>query len=123
MSDSESYAIRIHRQAAADMDEAHNRMAIFSGTLYADTWQNGLRDVLASLAVNPSRYPLAHEQRLFRSAVRVYPYRFRPGNVIYRILYEIVAEELESPYVHILHIRHAARKPMTRTEARKIEDE
>ncbi len=41
--------------------------------------------------------------------------------MVYRILYEIVQDDEDAPYVHILHIRHGSRKPMTRAEARKIE--
>ncbi len=55
MSEPEKYALRIHRQAAADIDEAHARLADFSGELYADAWQDGLGEVIATLATLSKR--------------------------------------------------------------------
>lgn len=115
--------MRLHRQAAADIEDAYNQIAGFSGTDYADDWQDSLRDVVASLATLPRRYPLADENDLFQNAVWVCPYRFRTSRIVHRVLYEIVVDDQDGPFVHILHIRHAARKPMTRAEARKIEDD
>ncbi len=123
MNEPKSYAIRLHPQAAADIDEAHERMAASQGNIYADAWQNGLRDTMATLATFPAKYPLAHENRLFQSVVHSCPYRAGSGATVYRLLYEIVADDDEAPHVHVLHIRHGARKPMTRAEARKIEAE
>lgn len=46
-------------------------------------------------------------------------YRRRPGSPAYRVLFTIVEEEGEPPFVRIVHVRHGARRPMTRAEARE----
>jgi len=118
-----TYAIRIHRLARRDIDEAINRMAIFTDEKYATEWHDGLLGKLAALAALPKRGPIAEENRLFRIEVRVIPYRFGPGSAIYRVLYSINEPDEDAPFVHVLHVRHAARKPMTRAEAQKIEED
>lgn len=94
ISELKKYAVRLHRQAAADIEDAYSQIASFSGTNHADDWQDSLRDVLVSLATLSRRYSLAGE---------------------------IAEDDQDGQLIHILHIRHGARKPMTRAEARKIE--
>jgi len=122
VSDPEVYAVRLHRLASDDIDEVQARLMASVGEEYAEEWHEGLLSVLATLATYPERCVLAHENRLFRNDVRVCPFRHRGSSVTHRILYEIVVDDMEAPYVHVLHVRHGARKPMTRTEARKIEE-
>lgn len=121
MSDLEKYAIRLHPKAAADIDEAHRQLAAFSEELYADEWQEGLQEAISTLATLPKRRPLANENRLFQNDVWSYPYSFRKSRVIYHILFEVVEGDEDAPFVYVLHIRHSARKPMMRAEAREIE--
>ena len=121
MSDFERYAIRLHPKAATDIDEAHRQLLAFSGEEFADDWQDGLRAAISSLATLSKRRPLADENRLFQNDVWVYTYQFRKSRVIYRVLFEAVEKDEDAPYIHVLHIRHASRKPMTRAEAREIE--
>ena len=123
MSELKKYSIRLHRQASEDIDNAYDQITAFSGTAYADDWQNGLRDFVAALATLSSRYPLADENSLFQNKVWAGRYQFKTSRVIYRVPFEFVDDTQESPYVYVLHIRHASRKPMTRAEAREIEDE
>lgn len=122
MSDPEVYAVRLHRLASDDIDEVQARLMASVGEEYAEEWHEGLLSVLATPATYPERCVLAHENRLFRNDVRVCPFRHRGSSVTHRILYEIVVNDMEAPYVHVLHVRRGARKPMTRTEARKIEE-
>ena len=121
MSDFGSYAIRLHHKAVADIEEAYQQLAAFSGEEFADDWQDGLRAVISSLATLSKRRPLADENRLFQNDVWVYTYQFRKSRVIYRVLFEAAEKSEDAPYIHVLHIRHASRRPMTRTEAREIE--
>jgi plasmid stabilization system protein ParE len=123
VNDPEIYAVRLHPKASADIDDVQARMAASVGEVYANEWHLELLEVLASFATYPKRFSLASENRLFQNDVRVYPFRYRGSNVTYRILYEIIVDEMEAPYVYILHIRHGSRKPMTRADARKMEDE
>ncbi len=123
MRELEKYAVRLHRKAAEDIDDAHKQIAEFSGNAYADAWQDGLRDAIASLATLSRRYPPADENNLFQNIVWACPYRFQTSRVVHRILYEIAQDDQDGPFVHVLHIRHGARKPMTRAEARKIDED
>ena len=51
----------------------------------------------------------------------MYGHLFRRSQVIYRVLFEVVETDEDASYIHILHIRHASRKPMTWAEAREID--
>lgn len=124
MSDYEaSYAIRIHPLAAQDIIMAHARLAELTDEDHAADWYRGLQAKQATLATLPNRYPLAVENRLFRVEVRVALYQFGSSRALHRILFSVIESTEDAPYVHILHVRHGARKPMTRAEARKIEEE
>ena len=123
MSEELTYALRFRRQAQADVNEAIVRLAELVDIEHAASWYMGLQSSLATLATFPRRCPVAKEKQLFRDEVRILPYRHRPGNAIYQIFFVVSETDEDAPSVYILHIRHAARKPMTRTEARKIEDE
>ncbi len=50
-------------------------------------------------------------------------HRYSPGSATYHIFFTVAEAEEDAPYVYILHVRHGARKPMTRAEARKIEED
>lgn len=119
----QTYAIRFHRQARQDMDEARERLADMRGQDHADNWHDGLLDTLAGLAINPNRHPLAHENRLFQDEVHVFPYRRSRDSVAYRVFYTIAEADDDAAFVYVLHVRHGARKPITRAEARKIEED
>lgn len=122
MSDYEGvYAIRIRPIAQRDIDEATNRIAIFTDEKHAKEWRDGLLKKLATLATLSRRAPVAEENRLFAGDVRVIPYRLSAGGAAYRVFFSIQEPTEDAPFVHILHIRHGARKPMTRAEAREIE--
>ena len=119
----QTYAIRFRRQARQDMDEARERLADIMSQDHADNWHDGLIDSLAGLATNPNRYPLAHENRLFQDDVHVFPYRRSRDSIAYRVFYTIAeATDDDAAFVYVLHIRHGARKPMTRAEVQKIEE-
>ena len=88
----------------------------------ADNWRDGLKTTIAGLATNPRRYPLTSER--FRREVRQVLYRRGGSKTTYRVLYTITSEENqapEPPTVTILHVRHAAMRPITRAEARQLE--
>lgn len=124
MSDAEgptSYAIRLHQRAQRDIDEALLRLADLAGEQIAAEWREGLLDALATLAARPRRYPLAREDRLFRREVRQLVYRRTPGGPAYRALYTVYEADDEAPFVFVLHIRHGARRPLSRAEAGEIE--
>ena len=119
-----TYALRVHRLATVDMIEAYERLAEATNEDYAADWYIGLQKALATLATLPKRGPVAEEDRLFRRVeVKVVPYRHGSGRVVHHVFYSVHEPGEDAPFVHILHVRHGARKPMTRAEARKIEAE
>ena len=77
---------------------------------------------MATLAQMPNRRPLAAEDFRFKETVRELIYRRTPRTPAYRILFVLRTPEGESPTVLIISFRHGAQAPMTRKEAREIED-
>ena len=116
------YAVRLNPRARADVDAAHDRLAELAGDTVADEWQNGLFAALALLARLPRRQPVAPENRHFQREVRQLVYRRQPGSVAYRVLFTIIpSTEDDPPFVYVLHVRHGAASPITRTQARQME--
>lgn len=119
--DEKSYALRVRRRALLDMQEALVRLAELVDDEYAVAWFSTLEDTLAKVATFPRRWPVAEENHLFRQEVRALPYRYGSRTPAYRILFTIAEDEYDAPTVYILHVRHGARRPISRVEARKIE--
>jgi hypothetical protein len=46
-----------------------------------------------------------------------------PNSVAYLVLFTVEDNTPDGPRVTILHVRHAARKPLSRAEARAIQNE
>ncbi len=112
-----TYALRFHRRARADMDETRQQLIERMDTEYGRRWQADLLDAIATLATYPNRCPVARENRLFQREIRQLIYQ-----KAYRILFTVFEATQEAPFVFILHIRHSARRPMTRREVHEIED-
>lgn len=120
-----AYAIRFHPQAQRDLAEARAWQARQIGEDEADAWQEAMLDGIATLATNPARIALALESRpprpKFSRPVRAFVWRRMSNGSVWRILFSVIENEADAPFVFILHIRHGARKPMTRREAGDIE--
>ena len=119
--DEKIYALRIRHRALRDMQEALLRLAELVDDEYAVSWFSDLEDTLAKLATLPRRWPVAQENHLFRQEIRALSYRYGLRTPVYRILFTIAEGESDAPTVYILNVRHGARKPITRAEARQIE--
>ena len=119
----QKYAIRFRSRARLELDEARVRLAEMTDLDHAVEWYNGFLDSLATLTDNPGRHLIAHENNYFRDTVHVYTYRLTARGAAYQVYYTIVEFDQDAPFVTILHIRHGARKPMTRAEARKIDED
>lgn len=113
-----TYALRLHRRARADMDDARRLIANLLDAPEGRRWQAELLETISTLATFPNRCPIARESRLFQREIRQLNHKQS-----YRILFTVVEAAEEAPFVFILHIRHGARRPMTRREAREIESE
>ena len=128
MSESESeydkrYALRFIPDAVQDIEAAFHHQADTAGFDLAQEWRGRLAEEIASLATNPTRFPLAPEHRLFRREVRHLVWRRTVSSVAYRIIFWIEQNEDDAPAVVILQIRHGSAKPISRKEAKKIQGE
>ncbi len=118
-----SYAIRIEARAERDIREALLRTADLSGDEIARDWTAGLYEAFATLGTLPRRCAVAAETRFFSIEIRQLQYRRTRNAPPYRILFTIVEAGSDGPVVSVLHVRHAARRPMTRKEAREVQSE
>ena len=116
------YRLRFTDRALAEIDAVHERLAEFSGKESADAWEKGLFDEVAKLATLPLRHSAPAEAARFRGNVRQVVYR-RSSHSAYRVLFTVREESLDGPTVVVFTVRHGAARPITRTEARKMEAE
>jgi plasmid stabilization system protein ParE len=123
------YAVRFSPRAEREAAEATVYLAEMTGDpAIGREWYVGLRAATGTLATNPRRcvqIPGPRGARFHRD-MRQMVYR-RPGSsrssVAYLVLFTIEDNTPDGPRVTVLHLRHAARKPLTRAEARSIETE
>jgi len=111
------YPIRLTAPAIEDIEQAVTYLSESAGEIIAEEWQTGLFEVLRKIATFPRSNNLARENRYLSGEIRQIVYRRRPGAVAYRVLFTLVEKEDDPPFVRVLHIRHGARRPMTRSEA------
>ena len=119
--DGQSYAVRLQSAAQAEISEIYDRIAEGGRVSLADRWYDGLRETFAALSLFPGRCAIARESRLFQSEIHIILYQFGSRTSIYRILFRIIEASDEAAMVSVLSVRHGARRPMTRAEAREIE--
>ena len=104
-----NYGVIIQPDAQREIEESYAWL-IPRSPQNAPRWLDGLNQAVQSLQQLPQRCPLAPENDAFDYEVRQLLYGKRPG--VYRILFTI-----HEDFVHILHIRHAARKFLDETES------
>lgn len=97
-----TYQIKFEPGAEEDLENAFLWILERPPT-HARPWRDRLEETLTTLEHNPQRCPLAPENEAFNEDVRQLLYGKRGG--VYRILFAV-----RENTVHILHIRHAARK-------------
>lgn len=115
------WAIRLTERAQADLAEAWRYIAGTAGEEIADAWETGLKSELSTLARLPERTPVAKESRYFSQTVHKFLYRRTPRGPAYFILFTLETTPEDPPTIRVKHIRHGARAPITRKEAREIE--
>ena len=99
------YRVIIQPRAEADASEIYHRIHQVA-PLNADRWFDALWTTIASLEDMPRRCSKAKESSKFKRDIR----QIMHG--VYRILFEIEDDE-----VHIVHIRHGARRYMEPDES------
>jgi len=97
-------------QAEADIAEAFTYLSERAPEVAAH-WYRHIRGEIKSLTEMPARCPLAPEGTKLGLELRHLTYGKRPG--IYRIVFRIVEEGQE---IHVLAVRHGARRPLTDEE-------
>ncbi len=115
------WAIRPTARADTEILAASIYVAENAGVETASAWLKGLKEEIAKLAQLPMRWPVAEEDKLFRENVRRLLYRRTPSGPAYRVLFTLRENPDDAPTVTIIHVCHAAQKPMTRKEAKEIE--
>lgn len=76
----------------------------------AERWFNSIYDTIGSLEIFPERCPLAPESKSFSAEIREIFHGRRQHK--YRILFTVSENE-----VHVLHVRHGARRALGETES------
>lgn len=94
--------------AQQDIAEAHLWLAERDPAA-ADRWFNGIYDTIGSLEIFPERCPLAPESKNPNAEVREILHGRRQHK--YRILFVVTGNK-----VHVLHVRHGARRTLGETE-------
>lgn len=115
------WAIRFTTWASADLAAAWRHFALTAGEDIANAWNTDLKAEIAKLARLPERHSVANETRFFSYTVRKFLYRRTPRGPAYHVFFALRVSPDDAPSVQIMHIRHAARSPITRKEAREIE--
>lgn len=102
-----AYKIRLATRAKTDLETAFTYIEERAPEAAA-RWYRLVMAEIASLSEMPARCPMAPEAAKLGIELRHLLYGQRPG--IYRIVFRIVEEVGE---VHVLAVRHGARKPLT----------
>jgi plasmid stabilization system protein ParE len=121
-SDEIRYALRITPQMEQDVRMAFERFIEMSGIDVAQAWRSRLTEQIASLSTNPTRFPLVTEHRHFHREVRHLVFRRSLSSVAYRVLFWVNEGGDDAPTVVVFHLRHAAAKPLSRKDARAIQE-
>jgi len=98
------WCVIIELPAQEDIAEAHFWLAEHDPEA-ADLWFDGIYETIGSLEMFPERCPLAPENKYFREEIREIFHGRRHHK--YRILFTVTADQ-----VHVLHVRHGARRAM-----------
>jgi plasmid stabilization system protein ParE len=96
------YRVRITATAFEEVEEAIAWLEARSPSA-AKRWREALLEAVDSLGASPARYPLAPESPFRGREIRQLLHGKRRG--VYRILYEIRGDT-----VHVLHVRHGAKR-------------
>jgi toxin ParE1/3/4 len=107
-------AYRVNFAASAEEDlEGLYLWVVAQAPLWGPEWLKGLERSIYTLERNPHRCPLAPENYQPDDGIRQLLYGKKPN--VYRILYHVSEKE---KVVHVIHIRHSARRPIPPKELR-----
>jgi plasmid stabilization system protein ParE len=112
------YAIRILPVALNEIDSVAAYLDAHGAVADTEEWRAGLRKEIARLATVPRQFPIIAEAHMFRREVRQILYRRTASSSPYRVLFSVSDAGDDGPQVTVFHVRHAARRPISRREAR-----
>jgi toxin ParE1/3/4 len=99
-----AYRVELAARAVCDLEILYLEKNV-AGSDAAGRWYNGLEEAVSKLADHPQRCSRVPEMKKIKRDLRHLLYGSSPH--IYRIIFEIDAQ---NKVVWVLHIRHAARK-------------
>ena len=105
-----AYLVNITARAGRDLDKLYNDINARESDA-AWLWYQGLKEAILSLDNHPNRCPLTPESGKYRHLL----YGEKPH--VYRVIFRV---DDGRDQVEILHIRHGARRPFTRTSLRQL---
>lgn len=105
-----AFRVLLQPQAEADIAEAYVYLSERSPQA-AGPWYRRVKDAIQSLAGLPMRCPTAPESEKLGFPLRQLVHGQQPG--IYRIVFRVLEDAQE---VHVLTVRHGARKPLSDDE-------
>jgi plasmid stabilization system protein ParE len=108
-----AYKLFLTAQAKADIEQAFGHLSERSPETAAQWYRLVMREI-ASLKNMPARCPLAPESETLGVELRQLLHGKKRG--IYRIVFRVVEGKGRKKEVHILTIRHGARKPLSDEE-------
>ena len=103
------WSVIVELPALQDIAEAHLWLAEREPDA-ADRWFDSIYDTIGSLELFPERCPLAPESKFLNEEIREIFHGRRQHK--YRILFTMSENE-----VHVLHVRHGARRALGETES------
>lgn len=110
-----AYRVVLLRLAARDLDDAYLR-ARENAPAAAGRWLSRFRDALATLANNPERCPLAHENG--KVAITLREYHFGKRANVFRAIFAVTADR-----VTVLRIVRAQRGFLSRKQLEEAADQ
>lgn len=120
--DGRSWRLRLTSRARTDIEVAYLALVERVGDEFAEKWQEGLEEAIASLSRLPQRCLAAPEADYFPlPLVRQLLYRRAKSKLIYRILFRLHDDPKEAPFVRLIAVRHSGQAPITKAEAILIE--
>jgi plasmid stabilization system protein ParE len=114
--------IRYTRRARSEVYEGWKFFADHASEVIADQWEEELEEAISHLASSLIGEIDEDATQLLGKPTRKMVFRRRGSAVAYQVYYQIREDPLDAPTIQIMHIRHGARKNITREESLLIKE-
>lgn len=102
------FRVYIEPPALGELDAVYLGLRKFSARA-ADVWLDGMQDAIDAIARMPSSYAISPEASRFGMDIREMHYGKSPQ--VYRVFFVVKKHR-----IHVLHVRHAAQRSLTRPQ-------